>query len=93
MTELVGLPPTVSAIDCTGQVMKSRGWLVTLLLLANSEVIPGVCAVTLNLSGHKSGHRRAVVATASVATSELTDCQVNGPTLAVMSRPRLKAVA
>ena len=37
---------TASAIDCTGQVVKSKGRLVTLLLLTKSEVIPGVFATT-----------------------------------------------
>ena len=48
--ELVVLPVTASAIDCTAQVVKSRGWLFTLLLLANREVIPGVCGGDLDLS-------------------------------------------
>ena len=80
--ELVVLPVTASVIDCTGQVVKSRGWLVTLLLLAKSDVMPGVCAVTLTCPVTSPATGALSVAIASVATSALTDCQVNGPTLA-----------
>ena len=34
LMELVLLPVTASVIDCTAQVVKSSGWLVTLLTLA-----------------------------------------------------------
>jgi hypothetical protein len=44
---LLELPSTTpSVIDCTGQVTKSRGRLVTLLLLTNREVSPGTLATT-----------------------------------------------
>jgi hypothetical protein len=93
LMELVVLPVTASAIDCTAQVVKSRGWLVTLLVPANSEVSPGVCAVTLACPVASPVTGALSVAIASVATSALTDCQAKVPTLAVMSNPRLSAVA
>ena len=37
---------TASAIDCTGQVMKSSGRLVALPLLTKREVFPGTLATT-----------------------------------------------
>ena len=93
LMELVVLPVTASVIDCTAQVVKSRGWLFTLPLLATSEVIPGVCAVTLTCPVTSPVTGALSVAMASVVTSTLTDCQVNGPTVPVMSSPRLKALA
>ena len=46
-----------------------------------------------DLSRYQSGYGRAVGGMASVVTSVLTDCQVNGPTVPVMSSPPLMAVA
>ena len=60
LMEFVVLPVTASVIDCTAQVVKSRGWLFTLPLLATSEVIPGSVRRDFDLSGHQSGHGRAV---------------------------------
>ena len=54
---LVVLPVTASVIDSTGQVVKSRGWLLTLPRLANSEVIPGF-GRDLQLSGGQPAHGR-----------------------------------
>src|ERR1700730_12906365 len=86
LTELL-LPVMARAIDWTAQVVKSRGWLVTLLTLANSEVMPGVWAVTCGcpVSTPLIGALRE--ATVRVATSAMVACQAKGPTLGVMSRP------
>ena len=85
-------PVTSSAMDCTGQVTKSKGTLLTLETLAKIEVIPGVTAVTWTSPGLSP---LALVLT--VATLAFWDCQVNTPTVGVISiRPLLasaKAVA
>jgi hypothetical protein len=79
---------TVSIMDCTGQVVKVTGTLFVLLTLAKIEVTPGTLAVTCACPGSSP---LAVVLTPT--TLALNDCQLNGPTVAVMSTPRLKAVA
>jgi len=90
---LVLLPVTASVIDWTAQVVKSRGWLFTLLTLANSDVTPGVPAVTSTCPGKSPLTGALTLAILSVATPLVTACQLNGPALAVISRPWLKAVA
>ena len=90
---LLPLPVTASVIDSTGQVVKSRVWLLTLLRLAKIAVTPGFVRRYLQLSGTSPLTGSASVAVLRVATPEVIACQVKGPTLAVMSSPWLKALA
>jgi hypothetical protein len=93
ITGLLLLPFTVNVIDCTGQVMKLTGKLFTPLMLAKTEVIPGVSAVACIWPGSNPliGLLRAAVL--SVTTAPFRVCQLKGPTVAVTSVPRLRAVA
>jgi hypothetical protein len=93
LMELVLLPVMASVIDRTAQVLKSRDWLFTLLTLANKEVTPGVSAFACSWPGKSPLTGALALAMLSVATPGVNACQLNGPTLAVTSRPRLKAVA
>src|SRR5437773_1578882 len=79
------LPVTASVIDWTGQVVKSKVWLLTLLTLANSDETPGVLAVACNCPGTSPLTGALTLAILSAATPGVTCCQLNGPTLAVMS--------
>ena len=86
--EVVVEDVTVSAIDCTGQVMKYIGTLWALPMVAKIEVRPGTAAVAWTCPGSKPA---AVVL--SVATFVNWVCQLKIPTVEVMSAPWLYAVA
>ena len=78
---------TVSVIDCTGHVVKFRGTLVALPMVAKRGVRPGTLAVSWTCPWSKT----AVVL--SVATAGIRVCQLKTPTVLVMSTPRLNAFA
>jgi len=86
-------PFAVSVMLWTGQVVKSTGMLFTLLTLAKIEVVPGVWAVTLAWPGRRPVIGLLKLAEMMAATFPFSDCQVNVPTVEVMSTPRLKAAA
>ena len=67
---------TVSVIDCTGQVVKFSGTLVTLPMVAKRGVRPGTLAVTWTCPWSKP---MAVVL--SVATLGIRVCQLKTPTV------------
>jgi hypothetical protein len=79
---------TASVIDCTGQVVKYIGTLLTLPIVAKRGVRPGVLAVTSTWPGSKR-----LSAAVSVATLATRVCQVKTPTVEVISTPLLYAVA
>jgi len=80
--EVAVLAVTASVIAWTGQVMKVNGTLFTLLTLAKIEVTPGTLAVTCAWPG-----RSPVAVVLSFTTFAASTCQVNGPTVEVMSNP------
>ena len=80
--EVAVLAVTASVIDWTGQVMKVNGTLFTLLTLAKIEVTPGTLAVTCAWPGSSP-----VAVVLSFTTFAASACQVNGPTVEVMSNP------
>ena len=79
---------TARLIDCTGQVVKLSGTLVTLPMVAKSGVMPGTLAVTWTCPWSK-----AVDVVLKVATLVKRVCQSKTPTVGVISTPRLYAVA
>ena len=75
-------PLNSSAIDCTGQTVKLRVWLVTPLLVAKIRVTPGFAVVTRAWLGP-----RPLALELTVTTLAVVVCQLNGPSVPVMSRP------
>jgi hypothetical protein len=86
-------PFAVSVMLATGHEVNSSGMLLTFAALAKIEVRPGVAAVTLACPARRPLIELVTVAVVIVATFAFSDCQVNVPTVSVMSTPRLKAVA
>jgi hypothetical protein len=79
------LPPpplNSSAIDCTGHTVKLNVWLVTLLFVAKISVTPGFVVVTRAWFA-----RRPLPVELTLTTPPVVVCQLNGPTVPVMSRP------
>ena len=93
LNELLVVPVTSRLIDCTRQVAKGKGTLVTLLVVAKIEVKPGVPAVTCTWPSTRPSSWLLGLATLSVTTPAVVEDQVNVPTVGVMSFPRLNAVA
>ena len=75
---------TSRVIDCTGQVVKLSGMLVTLPMVANRGERPGILAVTCICPWSK-----ALSEVFSVATLGFRSCHSNTPTVEVTSTPRL----
>lgn len=46
--DLLGFPTAPIEIDCTGQVVNCKGWLLIPLTVAKKEVEPGVLAPTIS---------------------------------------------
>ena len=83
---LLVLPVTARVTDSTAQVVKVKGTLVTPLALANTEVVPGVCAV--NCPWPVSNPLGVGF---NATTLEFNTCQVKVPTDEVISVLRLNA--
>ena len=63
VVEVLVAAVTVSVIDCTGQVVKLIGTLLTLPMVAKIEVRPGAFAVTSSCPGARIGSDALSVAT------------------------------
>src|SRR5579859_6604048 len=83
-------PLTVRLIDCTRQVVKLNGTLVLFPMMANKGVTPGTWAVTSTWFSDCpfTTFTNPLAVVLVLATPALSICQVNCPTLGVMSTPR-----
>jgi hypothetical protein len=86
---------TLRVIDCTGQVVKGRGWLFTLPTLAKINAEPGLPAVAICWlrDAVTPGEANTTGLVADVCPGGNALCHVNGPTEDVMSVDPLKAKA
>ncbi len=82
---LSGEPVTCKLMDCTGQVTKVMGMLETLLAVAKICVKPGTSAVAC--AWLKRRPLAVVLSVTTLVWLSWISCQLNGPTVALMSSP------